>query len=339
MPALVSVVLPVYNAQTTLKPAVTSILRQRHRQIEVIAVDDGSTDSSPAILGELAAGDPRIRILAPGRQGLIGALNAGVAAAQSGIVARMDADDIAHPSRISRQVSYLCAHPDADVVSSLIRIFPCPAVAKGFRVYEEWLNALRTPEEIAREIYIESPLAHPSVTFRRQTFDSVGGYQENGWPEDYDLWLRMHTAGHRMGKVPEVLLHWREGPTRLTRTDSRYSVENFIRAKAHYLRLGPLADRPIAIVWGAGQMGRRLSKHLQRAGVTIKAFVDIDPKKIGNTRRGAPIVSPADLLGVWEDAGRPLILASVPSRGARALIRGRLREMGMEETKDFYCVA
>jgi glycosyltransferase involved in cell wall biosynthesis len=339
MPALVSVVLPFYNAETTLKPAVTSILRQRHPQIEVIAVDDGSTDSSPAILEELAAGDPRIRILAPGRQGLIGALNAGVAAAQSGIVARMDADDIAHPSRISRQVSYLCAHPDVDVVSSLIRIFPCPAVAKGYRIYEEWLNALRTPEEIAREMYIESPLAHPSVTFRRQAFDSVGGYQENGWPEDYDLWLRMHTAGHKMGKVPEVLLHWREGPTRLTRTDSRYSVENFIRAKVHYLCLGPLADRPVAIVWGAGQMGRRLSKHLQRADVTIKAFVDIDPKKIGNTRRGAPIIAPADLPQVWHDAGEPLVLASVPSRGARALIRNRLAGMGMEETKDFYCVA
>ena len=131
MSALVSVVLPVYNAETTLRSAVVSILRQRYRQIEIIVVDDGSTDNSRTVLRELVADDCRIRILRQERQGLIGALNDGVAAAQSGIVARMDADDIAHPDRIGRQVSYLREHPDVDVVSSLIRIFPCPARCRG----------------------------------------------------------------------------------------------------------------------------------------------------------------------------------------------------------------
>jgi FlaA1/EpsC-like NDP-sugar epimerase len=142
-----------------------------------------------------------------------------------------------------------------------------------------------------------------------------------------------------MAKVPAILLYWREGPNRLTRTDGRYSVENFIRAKAHYLRQGPLAASMTTIVWGAGQMGRRLSKHLQRSGVEVVAFVDIDPKKIGNTRRGAPIISPEELPSVWQDHGRPVVLAAVPSRGARGLIRGHLNRIGMEETRDFYCVA
>lgn len=339
MPQPVSVLLPVHNAESTLGAAVTSLLRQRHPRFEIIAVDDGSTDGSAALLRTLASGEPRVRVLSPGRVGLIAALNAGLAAAQTDTLVRMDADDIAHPDRLGRQSAYLAAHPDVDVVGCLVRMFPYPDVGEGFRVYEAWLNGIRTPEDVARDIYVESPLAHPSVAARRGALEAAGGYQDHGWPEDYDLWLRLHTAGRRMGKVPEILLYWREGPGRLTRTDGRYSVENFIRAKAHYLRIGPLSKRPEAIIWGAGQMGRRLSKHLQRAGVTLGAFVDIDPKKVGSTRRGAPIVSPEDLPGVWRGAGRPLVLAAVPSRGARALIRGHLDRMGMVETRDYYCVA
>jgi FlaA1/EpsC-like NDP-sugar epimerase len=116
-------------------------------------------------------------------------------------------------------------------------------------------------------------------------------------------------------------------------------VENFIRAKAHYLRLGPLRTDPRAVVWGAGQIGRRLSKHLQRRGVDLIAFVDIDPRKIGSTRRGAPIISPDDLPDVHRSSGRPLILAAVPSRGARALIRTRLEALGLAEGREFLCVA
>ena len=85
-----------------------------------------------------------------------------------------------------------------------------------------------SPDAIAREIWIESPLAHPSVVMRRTCLERLGGYQDHGWPEDYDLWLRMHLAGERLAKVPEVLLDWREHPARLTRIDSRYAVENFL---------------------------------------------------------------------------------------------------------------
>ena len=168
----------------------------------------------------------------------------------------------------------------------------------------------------------------------------MGGYKDFGWAEDYDLWLRLHLAGRRFAKLPRVLLSWRESPGRLTRRDDRYAVENFLRAKARYLRLGPLARAPRAIIWGAGQIGRRLSKHLQREGITLIAFVDIDPKKIGNTRRGAPIVSPPEALPhTWESSGRPLILAAVPSRGARARIRDHLHKIGLTEGRDFLCVA
>jgi hypothetical protein len=259
--------------------------------------------------------------------------------AKGTFVARMDADDICHPDRISIQYNYMKGNPDISVLGTQVRCFPLSEVGEGFRIYENWINSLLTPREMGREMFIESTLVHPTAFIRKSVLEDVGGYEDNGWAEDYDLWLRLHTSGKQFAKIPRVLLSWRESEQRLTRTDSRYSVENFLRAKAHYLRKGPLRDSPSVIIWGAGQIGRRISKHLQREGVSLKAFVDIDPKKIGNTRRGAPIVSPEDLPSVWKAAARPLILAAVPSRGARQLIRNHLNRMVLEEGKDFLCVA
>jgi NADH/NAD ratio-sensing transcriptional regulator Rex len=149
----------------------------------------------------------------------------------------------------------------------------------------------------------------------------------------------MHIAGAHFAKVPAVLLHWRDHPRRLTRTDSRYSVENFLRAKSHYLLQGPLRERDAVFLWGAGQMGRRLAKHLERAGAPLKAFIDIDPRKIGRERRGCPIVAPEALLELWQQHRHPVLLACVGSRGARELIRQQLRAAGLREGADWWAAA
>ena len=334
----VSVLLPIHNAEATLGLALTSLLRQTFTSFEILAVDDGSTDGSLEILKECGRTDDRIRVVSEGRRGLVETLNRAFEISQGPLLARMDADDIAHPDRFQNQVGLLEQRDELDVVGCLVRCFPASSMEEGYRVYEGWLNSLATPEDIAREIFIESPLAHPSVVMRREILDKVGGYRDVRWPEDYDLWLRMHVAGARFAKVPRILLHWREGSQRLTRTDARYSVENFIRTKAHYLRKGPLKEST-AIVWGAGQMGRRLSKHLVREGIGVEAFVDIDPKKIGGTRRGAPILSPKELPVFRRCCPDAIVLAAVPSRGARALIRSHLVRMSLSEGTDFICVA
>ena len=331
--------MPCYNAQGTVDNAVRSITEQTLSNFELIAVDDGSTDNTPHRLRDWTSRDPRVRVLSLSHAGIIEALNAGLIACAAGLIARMDADDLAHPERLARQVQFLTEHPETAVVGSYVEAFPPDQVQEGFRRYVEWLNSLDTAELIARDIFVESPLAHPSTMIRADWLQRVGGYQEHGWPEDYDLWLRLHIAGAQFGKVPEVLLEWREYPDRLTRTDGRYSVENFLRAKAHYLCQGPLADRDAVVIWGAGQMGRRISKHLERGGAKLVAFVDIDPKKIGSVKRGLPIISADSLPDMLKQYQEPVVLAAVGSRGARALIRERLTEMGLVETEDYWAVA
>lgn len=338
-PPPISVLLPVYNAELYLEACLESLARQTQPDFEIVAVDDGSSDRSAAILQRAARRDPRLRTLRTPHRGLVEALNQGLDACRGALVARLDADDLAHPQRLELQAAALNRADGPDVVSSLVAHFPRQELGEGFRVYEHWLNSLIEHEEIVRERFIESPLPHPSVMLRRRDLIGIGGYLERGWPEDYDLWLRLAAAGKRFAKVPQVLCLWRHHEGRLTRNDSRYSVERFLACKAHHLLAGPLRGCQRLIIWGAGQTGRRLSKHLLRGGAPLAAFIDIDRRKIGRTLRGVPVHASEELPRLSRDVGQTVVLVAVSSRGARALIRRRLDALGFEETGDYWCVA
>ncbi len=331
----VSVLIPAYNAESTLQSALESILRQTLADLEVIVVDDGSTDSTPHILSGIRRRDSRVRVLDIPHGGIINALNAGIAECRADLVARMDADDISHRKRLELQMGLMDARTEISVCSCLVRMFPRSVLLGGMVRYEQWLNSLVSSEDTARDMFVESPLAHPSAMVRRQELIEIGGYQEHGWAEDYDLWLRYHAAGKRFAKVDRTLLFWRQTEGRLTFTDSRYSVENFLRAKAHYLaRMLVRSGRPV-VLWGAGKTGRRLIKHLLREGLEIEAAIDIDRNKIGHRLRGRPILPPDHLAG----GPGPFVIAAVSSHGARELIREQLRSFGYVETRDFLCAA
>jgi glycosyltransferase involved in cell wall biosynthesis len=336
---VVSVLMPCYNAADTLREALDSVARQTLTNFEAIAVDDGSTDATPQILARQSAQDPRFRFIPGLHAGIVAALNRGLRACSAAYIARMDSDDRSHPERLRRQVDFLEANPTFAVVGCKVIGFPQGQVRQGFQVYLDWLNALEDDSDIRREIFVESPLAHPSVTFRRAWVERVGAYQDQGWPEDYDLWLRLYLAGAAFGKVPEVLLEWREHPSRLTRTDPRYSLENFLRLKTYYLARGPLKDRDAIFIWGAGMMGRRFSKQLARQGIHPAAFFDIDPHKIGHTRHGLPVLAPDQLPGWWARFAHPALLVAGGARGARPLIRGRLAITGLKEGQDWWFAA
>jgi cellulose synthase/poly-beta-1,6-N-acetylglucosamine synthase-like glycosyltransferase len=336
---LVSVLLPCYNAAGTLAEALESLVCQSLTNFEIIAVEDGSLDNTMQVLRNWAARDRRIQVYQQKHGGIIQALNSGLAACRAPYVARMDSDDRCHPERLERQVAFLDSRPEIGLVSCRVTGFPAEQVRAGFQIYLDWLNSFLSDVEIRREMFIESSLPHPSVTFRRHVVEQAGGYQEHGWPEDYDLWLRLYQNGVHFARLPETLLEWREHPQRLTHTDGRYSVENFLRAKAYYLARGPLAGRQAVIIWGAGMMGRRLCKQLERQGTPLVAFIDVDPRKIGHVRRGLPVVPPSELPDLWNRLPKPVLLAAVGARGARTLIRQQLQAFGLQEGLDWWGAA
>lgn len=334
---VISVLLPVRNGGRWLNQSLTSLARQTLHTFEVIVVDDGSVDDSGTILDRWADEDQRFTIIHQPPSGLVSSLNRGLELCRGPLVARMDADDISHPRRLELQAAVLTSHSEVGVVSCLVNHFPSHRVAMGFRLYEAWLNSLMTHDAMAGERFIESPIAHPSVMVRRELLTEIGGWRDVVWAEDYDLWLRLFKAGATFEKIDRFLFFWREHGERLTRTDPRYSVPNFLRCKAHYLARGPLAGAGGVILWGAGQTGRRLSAFLMAEGVEIAAVVDIDPMKIGGALRGIPVISPEELeIHLGSDT---VVLAAVASRGARDLIRARLSELDLEEGKTFWCVA
>jgi glycosyltransferase involved in cell wall biosynthesis len=338
MPA-VSVLMPCYNAGAMVDEALESLARQTLTDIEIICVEDGSTDDTPLRLEGWVGRENRLRVVRQPHAGVITASNNGLQYCNAPYIARMDADDRAHPERLARQAAFLDAHPQAGLVSCRVAGFPAEHVRQGFAIYLNWQNGLLSDTDIRREIFIESPLPNPSVTFRREVLLQAGGYQDHGWPEDYDLFLRLYLAGVCFAKLPQVLVEWREHPARLTRTDRRYSLENFLRLKAYYLARGPLVGRDAVAIWGAGMVGGRLGKRLARQGVPVDAYVDIDPRKIGSTRHGRPVLAPEALLDWWKRFKQPVVLAAVGARGARQLIRQRLVAMGLREGQDWWGAA
>ncbi len=346
--AELAVLLPVLNAEATLADSLNSLLWQTHQAFHLVAVDDGSTDRTAQILEESrrewsresGCGWPRLTILRhAAREGIVRSLKDAVAAAGgAAIFARHDADDTSHPERFERQIACLRDNPGVGLVAAGVETVSDAAPTDGWLRYEAWLDSCRSPGEIAANLWIESPLPHPTVMMRRTAYEKAGGYRSMGWPEDYDLWLRMLRAGICMAKLPERLVKWRDHPGRASRTLPEYSADRFLACKAHHLT-GYLGGRP-AIVWGAGRDGRRAARALLDQGQGIEGFLDIDPHKIGRTGYGRPIF-PAES---WveenrERVDRPIVLVSVGTSGARGLIRARLAEAGYREGPDFLCMA
>ncbi|MBX3467247.1 MAG: glycosyltransferase [Planctomycetes bacterium] len=331
-PPPTSVLLPVRDAAGTIDAALGSVRAQTDPDLEVVVVDDGSTDGTAERLAAHAAEDPRVRVLRrEGAGDLVGALELGRRAARGRLLLRMDADDVSEPTRLARCRALLDDDPGLAVASCLVRSFPEAEVREGRRRYDAWLNALVDHPAMARERFVESPVAHPSVLLRADALAAVGGYRDPQGPEDYDLWLRLFAAGARFAKVPEVLLHWREGPLRASRLDPRYGPDGMARVRAAALAVA-LAGRPAAIV-GAGTAGRRLARHLLAAGARVAAFLEVDAKKVGRAPHGIPVVAHEEGLA---RRGEAVVVSAVNAWGARERVRDLLAGQGLVEGVDFY---
>jgi glycosyltransferase involved in cell wall biosynthesis len=332
----IGLLLPVYNAATTLCDTLQSLSRQTESNFVAACVDDGSTDESPRILEDWSRRDGRFVVLRREHEGLVPALNAGLAALETPLVARLDADDIALPRRLELQSAWMREHPETTVLGCGYDILSDSEPGAGSILYRDWQNSLLTDDSIRREMFVESPLVHPTVTFRREAVVRLGGYRDAGWAEDYDLWLRLAANGARFAKIPDLLVLWRDHPGRLTWTDRRYATEQFARCKAHHLARGPLAGRGPILIGGAGIAGGRLGRALLDEGIDIAAFLDVDPRKIGGTKRGRPVLTWDEGLARFPGT---FIVVAVGSRGARRTVREYLAGRGLVETRDYLCAA
>jgi glycosyltransferase involved in cell wall biosynthesis len=274
------VLLPCRDAEPHLEACIASIRAQTLSNYEVVAVNDGSTDGTPRILERWADQDPRVRVLEGSGSGIAEALSLSARQARAPHFARMDADDVMHPNRLRLQCLFLRSHEGIAACGTGVRYFPRDRVGSGYERYESWLNSLRREEEVERDLFVECPLAHPTMMVRAAAYRQVGGYRDRGWPEDYDLIFRLHRSGYRLANLPEVLLSWRITADRLSMRSDRYSPEAFRRCKVHHLLRGYLPAARDVVIWGAGRVGKPLARELLRHQLQPAAFVDLDPRKI-----------------------------------------------------------
>jgi len=308
------------------------LANQTLKQYELIAVNDGSCDRSEAILQTYAERFHEFIHLDSKGAGLVPSLNMALAKASGDIIVRVDADDICHPNRLKKQEALI--QTGVDVAGCLVKFFPRSELMEGFRVYEAWMNRLCSHSAIASELYVETPIAHPSLAIRRTLLEKLQGYQDKDWPEDFDLMLRAFLQGAVFGKVSSVLHFWREHSERFCRSNERYQLESFIRCRCHYLARGPLSDQRDLVLWGAGPIGKKTATYLLKEGVNFEAFIDIDPKKIGGVIQGRKVYQP-DLL----KKKRFFVLSCVGKRNARYLVKSELESMGYRDRLDFILAA
>jgi glycosyltransferase involved in cell wall biosynthesis len=208
---LVSVLLPVYNAQDYLKQSIDSILGQTLTDFELIIINDGSTDGSKAIIDSYS--DPRIIVIDQANAGLPVSLNRAIARAKGKYLARQDADDVSEPTRFEKQVAFLEEHPDYGLLGTWAQILELDTIV------DRQLKHPIENGELQIKLLFYNCFVHSSVMIRKDVLNHCGLYPEDTEkfpPEDYDLWLRIAQTS-KIANLPSALLQYREVPGSISR--------------------------------------------------------------------------------------------------------------------------
>lgn len=329
----VSVLLPFHNAGADLDAAISSIVQQTFADWELLLIDNASADDGGAIAQRWAHRDPRIKLLHEPRIGIAHALNTELAQASGKYIARMDADDVSHPERLAQQVDYLDANPEVGVLGTRTAFASSVPESRGMQAFVDWQNAILSPHEHYVKRFVDAPVAHPTVMFRRELVDQHGSYDTGPLPEDHELWLRWMDAGVRFAKLPEALLTWNDHPGRLSRTHPNYSVDAFFTTKARWLARWmqrTLNGRPV-IIAGTSNLCRDRAAKLKAEGIAISAFTDVKAREVP----GYAFI-PHDQL---PPAGEAFIVSFISQRGTGDRIAEFLAGRGLVEGVDFILAA
>lgn len=239
---VVSVIMPVRNGARWLGIAIDSLLAQTVPDLEILIVDDGSTDATPAILEGYAGRDSRIRVIRQDALGLVAALNRGLEEARAPLIARLDADDSAMPERLQRQLAYMQANTRIGLLGSWAQKIDAAGQSIG------WLKPVTDPEALAGLILRTNPMIHSTVMMRRDLIRRLGGYREAfRGAEDYDLWLRVSEVAS-VANLPECLIQYRWHSDNVSsRQSMRQAFSVRLAQRSMRLRRSRAADPAVAL--------------------------------------------------------------------------------------------
>ena len=226
---MISVVMPVYNAQRYISASIQSILDQTESSFELVIVDDGSVDDTVGTVSKFS--DQRIRLLRIAHVGIVGALNFGCRSSHGTYIARMDADDLAYPERLHFQLGMFERRGDIDVLCTDVDLID----EQGNVIGHEIMGDVDS-ESIKRGLLFESgfkPIIHPSVMMRRKVYEDLGGYRDYAFAEDYDFWLRALGA-HKIVRSHQKVLKYRRNSQGISQSNLVEQLTSTVLSLANY---------------------------------------------------------------------------------------------------------
>lgn len=339
MNKLVSTIMPVFNTSQYLDVSIPSILNQTYSNLELILINDGSTDSSLDIMLHYAKSDSRVVLLSRSTNNFIPAINDGIKIARGEYIARMDSDDISHPNRFALQVDYLNRHRDIYLLGTNYSILFEPDISeKTKKKYEGSWKRGQLPidsEDVFFSINEGQKFMQPSTMMRRELFDMVGFYQEY-LIEDIEFYFRVAKKGLGIAKLEETLFTYRarEG-SRSTDAFRKVQTNQIIRMKLQFL----LTENPNLnqiqhySIWGADISGAEAYQILREALPAARCVAFIDPYKIGEKKEAVEVLAPEALHTLKVDY--IFICTQSGAHSARAY----LKSLGKQEQEDYFKIS
>ena len=328
---LISILTPFKNTAEYLPSCIQSIQTQTHTNWELILVDDNSTDNSLPIVSVFAKSDSRIRVLRNEGSGIIDALRLAYSNCSGSMITRMDSDDIMLPNKLAVLSGKLRTSGLGHVAVGQVKYFSNKAISKGYQEYEAWLNSLTSSGENFSEIYKECPIPSPAFMIHRSDLDKCGAFDQQLYPEDYDLAFRFYKSGFKCIPCSKVVHHWRDYEQRTSKTSEHYSIPFFVRLKTNYfLDIDFDDNRPLSI-WGAGVKGKEVAKVLQESGKTFH-WISANPNKINMIINGTNVVGLRD----FEILDNPQSIITVAEEAVQTQIRNYFAERNKIEMVDYF---
>lgn len=328
---LISILIPFKNTAEYLPECLDSILAQSYSHWELVIVDDHSTDISCSIVADYAKKDARITLYKNEGSGIIEALRMAFSNSTGAFITRMDSDDIMSLNKLEVLSKSLKAHGRQHIALGLVKYFSEYGLGEGYSNYEKWLNALTKSGQNYSEIFKECVIPSPCWMIHREDLIACNAFDEDRYPEDYDLTFRFYESGYKCIPCDELLHYWRDYATRTSRIDPHYEQNYFLDLKLFYfLKLNYDKARPL-VIWGAGSKGKNIARLLVENGTPFHWICD-NPNKIGRHIYDQELKA----FNFLESLSEPQSIITVANSTAQLEIRAYLNDHSMKSMIDFF---
>ncbi|WP_066758917.1 glycosyltransferase family 2 protein [Crocinitomix algicola] len=332
---LVSIILAAKNTGPFLEACLDSVLNQTYTNWELLAINDHSTDDTPAIINAYAQKDKRIKFLNSDQPKLIPTLQYGYARAKGSLINRMDSDDKMPDYKLQILVDEWLKYGKGHVIAGGTKHFVDEGVVgDGFLRYEKWLNEVARTSSHYQEIYKECVIPSHCWIIHKDDLDAIDAFNPIIYPEDYDLCFRMYRAKLKVIGIDKILHYWRDRSNRISRTWEEYEDNRYFEMKLRFFyEIDRDQNRPL-VLWGAGRNGKDMAKLLQSYKDNFHWVCD-NERKIGKDIYGVKM----EHYNTVASLKNPQIIIVVASPDGKIEIKEKLNSWNKKPVNDYWFFA